>query len=346
MPRRWACWTRRSRPWTTGSWDSGPSASRGVRTYLAARAEQITKGVSYFRTLSVCGDAVAGLLDARGVDEYGTAILYEMDWVSWFVAGKIRWTSSYDPEDHAAAQARFEELGAETRTPYIDTACVRALIRAEWLVQLGDLSAAVDTIADEIVSVDRRKGVAAFASSAATTTSRIRSRSDACSRTSATSGLRREVSVWRSRSRRGHRRAGTRSFTTRPSRSTPLAASAATTSTTRSPPRTTHSKPATSRSKGLTSHPVRDQMQGMAELVPDFFVVLAKILTEGRAALVVGTTLGTTAEGSEYRWDFLQVFLAAADGRRLRRELFAEEQWPDALARFDELAADDDQEEP
>ena len=86
---------------------------------------------------------------------------------------------------------------------------------------------------------------------------------------------------------------------------------------------------------------VNDQMRGMAELVPDFVVVVGKILTEGRATLAVGTTLGTTADGNEYRWDFIQVFRAADDGRGLHRDLYADTQWDEALARFDEFAAED-----
>ena len=86
---------------------------------------------------------------------------------------------------------------------------------------------------------------------------------------------------------------------------------------------------------------VNDQMRGMAELVPDFVVVVRKILAEGRATLVVGTTLGTTADGNAYAWEFVQVMQTAADGRGLRRDLYADTQWDEALARFDELATED-----
>ena len=84
---------------------------------------------------------------------------------------------------------------------------------------------------------------------------------------------------------------------------------------------------------------VNDQMRGMAELVPDFVVVLRKILTEGRATLAVGTTCGTTADGNAYAWEFIQVMRAAADGRALNRDLYADTQWTEALARFDQWSA-------
>jgi class 3 adenylate cyclase/ketosteroid isomerase-like protein len=85
---------------------------------------------------------------------------------------------------------------------------------------------------------------------------------------------------------------------------------------------------------------LRDQMQTMAALVPDFVVVLRKILAVGRAALALGTTLGTTAEGNEYRWDFVQVTLFDAEGRLQQRDLYSETQWAEALARFDELVSE------
>jgi hypothetical protein len=76
--------------------------------------------------------------------------------------------------------------------------------------------------------------------------------------------------------------------------------------------------------------------------VPDFVVVLRKILAEGRAALAVGTTIGTTADGSAYAWEFIQVIQTAADGRARHRDLYADTQWTEALARFDEWTNDAD----
>ena len=131
----------------------------GVRSLLAARAEQVTEDISYLRTLSVRGDAVLGLLESRGVDEHGTAVLYEMYWVSRFVAGKIRWNAWYDLDDEAAARSRFEELAAESRTPHVDNAVVRLLARNLWRGTFDETCDPTESMADDLVIDDRRSGV-------------------------------------------------------------------------------------------------------------------------------------------------------------------------------------------
>ena len=135
----------------------------GIRGVLAARAEQVTEDISFFRDLSVRGDAVLGLLDSRGVDAYGTAVLYEMHWVARFVAGRIVFTAWYDVDDHTAAWAKFEELAAETRTPHVDNAVVREVVRGVWRQEFDPSFDAVaemeaGTAADVVID-DRRRGV-------------------------------------------------------------------------------------------------------------------------------------------------------------------------------------------
>ena len=99
----------------------------------------------------------------RGVDAYGTAVLYEMHWVAYFVAGRMQFTAWYDPNDAVAAQEKFEELAAETRTPHVDNAVVRELVRGEWRQEFDpsfDVATEMEAgTAADIVIDDRRRGV-------------------------------------------------------------------------------------------------------------------------------------------------------------------------------------------
>ena len=168
----------------------GTTGIDGVRSILATRAEQVNEDVSYFRTLSVRGDVVLGYLDSRGVDSHGTATLYEMYWVSRFAAGKVVWNGWYDlaRPRRGAGQVRR----TRRRDPY---ALRRQRRRAaprprHWRSRFDDLTLRRRRrLADDLVVVDRRTrrlppGLHS-ADELATATSRIRSRSDACSRTSA-----------------------------------------------------------------------------------------------------------------------------------------------------------------
>lgn len=364
----------------------GTMGIEGVRSLLATRAQQVTQDVSLFRSLEIRNDAVIGFLDSRDVDEHGVASLYQMLWVARFVAGRIVEHDWYDLDDEAAARARFEELAAEPRTPDIDNACVRALVRGEWLVQAGEIGASIETISDDVVSIDRRQGIAGL---------RIVGRDDYITNQIefrllfqqldrewiATRGERLAIALATWTSDRGDEVVFYATFeldaAARLCRSdqysdldTALAAldvryveiaggelpeveaelirgvellnrrdwdgfAALVHPDFVAVDHSPLGFPTTGRD-GF----VNDQMRGMTELVPDFVVVLRKILTTARATLVVGTTLGTTVEGSEYRWDFVQVMQASADGRAVRRDLYAEDQWIEALARFDELTTE------
>ena len=358
----------------------------GARAWNAARAEQVAEDVSFFRNLSVRGDAILGHLESRGVDDLGTAFLYEMYLVSHWVAGRARWTGQYSLDDHEAARARFDELAAETRSPYVDNDCVRSLVRAEWLAGAGDITAAVDTIASDVVAVDHRSGIGglriegreAFVENQIA----VREQLTPQHRWLAVRGERLALGRLTWTAANGFEAAHHATFeidqTGRLCRNDQfddltvaldaLDARYEELVGTELPPAEA------SLLEGVKAlnrrewdrftalfHPdlvavdhsplgfpttdrdgfVNDQMRGMAELVPDVVVVVGKILTEGRASLVTGTTLGTTAEGNEYRWDFLQVFRAAEDGRGQHRDLYADTQWEEALARFDEFAAED-----
>ena len=72
--------------------------------------------------------------------------------------------------------------------------------------------------------------------------------------------------------------------------------------------------------------------------VPELHGFARKSFFAPQAGIAVTAFLGTSVEGSEYEWNL--VFVASADthGRYQRIEYFPEEQWTEALARFDQLA--------
>ena len=75
------------------------------------------------------------------------------------VAGLADSIDYFEPEQHEAARARFEELGAETRTPYVDNAVVRLLARGTWLRRFVPDHDAFAGLAEDLVVVDNRSGV-------------------------------------------------------------------------------------------------------------------------------------------------------------------------------------------
>ena len=72
---------------------------------------------------------------------------------------------------------------------------------------------------------------------------------------------------------------------------------------------------------------------------PELHTVARKPFFAPQAGISVAAFLGASVEGSEYEWNL--VFVASADthGRYQRIEYFPEDQWTEALARFDQLAA-------
>ena len=67
--------------------------------------------------------------------------------------------------------------------------------------------------------------------------------------------------------------------------------------------------------------------------------VVQKVHFRERALIARLWTRGVTPEGAEAEWLTHNVWVADDAGRALHGELFAEEDWDAALARFDELAA-------
>ncbi|MEX1009019.1 MAG: nuclear transport factor 2 family protein, partial [Acidimicrobiia bacterium] len=132
----------------------------GVRGILAARAEQIAADTSYFRDLAVRDSTTMGLLVSAGTGPDGTEVLYELYWVSRWVAGRTLDVDGYDPPDHDAARARFDQLAAtDPRTPHIHNAALQVFARADWLLGHGEAAAGYALMADDVVGTFRRRAV-------------------------------------------------------------------------------------------------------------------------------------------------------------------------------------------
>ena len=78
----------------------------------------------------------------------------------------------------------------------------------------------------------------------------------------------------------------------------------------------------------------------MAEVIPDSSQIFTKRYSRGHAGIVVIHLRGTTAEGSEYDWHYVSVVLVDERDLISRMEYFPDDQWAEALARFDELATE------
>ena len=85
-----------------------------------------------------------------------------------------------------------------------------------------------------------------------------------------------------------------------------------------------------------------ERRRAMAEVIPDSSQIFTKQYSQGHAGIVVVHLTGTTAEGNEYDWHYVSVVVANERDLISRMEYFPDDQWPEALARFDELAAEDD----
>jgi ketosteroid isomerase-like protein len=112
-----------------------------------------------FASLEIQGDAALVTQDDRFVTPEGSEYLKRSLVVAHMVAGLTDHVDFYDPEQHDAARARFEEAGVETRTPHIENAVVRKIARGLWLQQYGEQADSSAEYADDLVLDDRRTGV-------------------------------------------------------------------------------------------------------------------------------------------------------------------------------------------
>lgn len=78
-------------------------------------------------------------------------------------------------------------------------------------------------------------------------------------------------------------------------------------------------------------------MRSQVDVAPGATAIVGKTYEQGTVGLAVIEVHGTTAEGSQYSWHYHQVFTVTTEGLVARLEAFSETQWPEALARFDEL---------
>jgi hypothetical protein len=67
--------------------------------------------------------------------------------------------------------------------------------------------------------------------------------------------------------------------------------------------------------------------------------VVAKVYGSARASLVVMNTSSRSVEDSQYEWSFPFVFRHDDDGRVARLDVYSDDQWADALARFDDWSS-------
>ncbi len=101
-----------------------------------------------------------GLIDSRGVSSEGTETEHVMYVVAQLVGGRILRQDWYDLADHAAAQARFEELAAaDLRTPVLDNDAVRAMVRLLWLGRY-DFARSGGMFSPDVEYTDRRGVIA------------------------------------------------------------------------------------------------------------------------------------------------------------------------------------------
>ncbi len=74
----------------------------------------------------------------------------------------------------------------------------------------------------------------------------------------------------------------------------------------------------------------------LTERAPDVTGLAKKAYYSDRAALAVVSFAGAGETGSEYEWELYYIAVADEQGRYRRVEYFALDQWPEAVARFDE----------
>ena len=73
-----------------------------------------------------------------------------------------------------------------------------------------------------------------------------------------------------------------------------------------------------------------------SELTPVTTSMLSKIYRSDRASLLACRTTGRTAADSEYEWVYAMVYRHAANGLVTHLDVFADDQWSEAVALFDE----------
>ena len=114
-------------------------------------------------TLEVRGDAVLVRCEETGTSPTGSALAR-----SWFLVwhgAQGRWIQreAFEVDDHAAARARLDELGCETRAPIADNDVVRLVERRRWRMEHEDRSSRAtvfgEGVSEDVVSFDRRAGV-------------------------------------------------------------------------------------------------------------------------------------------------------------------------------------------
>ena len=84
-----------------------------------------------------------------------------------------------------------------------------------------------------------------------------------------------------------------------------------------------------------------ENLRLLTEQTPSSAFVFAKPYIVGSVVLTPVPFVGTTPEGSRYEWSSVQLGRVDEAGRVHRFEHFADDQWELAVARFDELVAEE-----
>ena len=105
-------------------------------------------------------DAMLSRIEQRLTTLEGNQYAVSFWSVQHWTAGLIDHLEFFELEDFDTARSCFEALAREPRTPHVDNAAVRMMVRGEWLARHGD-AAAIEQLAPAVVEIDHRRGVSA-----------------------------------------------------------------------------------------------------------------------------------------------------------------------------------------
>ncbi|MEP6623712.1 MAG: nuclear transport factor 2 family protein, partial [Acidimicrobiia bacterium] len=363
-----------------------PDAERaGYIAVMAASAEQTPDMHMATRTLEIRGATTLSRTHRTGTTAEGFGYEWEQIAVAQSAAGLLRRVELFPVEDEAAARARFEELAAQTLTPYIDNRLVRVLARRKWLHDI-DPETFPENYASDAVLDDRRPGVnAGEVVGAAAVRVAIYAGTEVfgslVTEPLAVRGERLALYRWAYVQDGGFTAPGltviemdghdlvcrvtsfdesdlagaigcleARHVELQGDAITPQELTTAVGSTAFNARDWDAIATVFAPDVQYVNHsPFGDDggwdeylanLQVLVDQVPDVAVVYAKVTPKHRAGLSILPFSGTTPEGNRYSWSMYQVTLMDEQGRLGRFELFADDQWTEAVERFEQLAAE------
>lgn len=294
-------------------------------------------------------DAMLSRIEQRLTTLEGNQYAVSFWSVQHWTAGLIDHLEFFELEDFDTARSCFEALAREPRTPHVDNAAVRMMVRGEWLARHGD-AAAIEQLAPDVVEIDHRRGVSApdivgigayvenqravrgLIGSARIEHLAVRGERLVLARVAYTSreqfeathlalfeyddaGRLGRTDIWDDDDRLA-------AIDAMESRHRELAGEAL----------SAFERLAASDRAGF----VNDQMRTLTEVAPEAVFMPTKIYSTGPVGVFRGRELGSTTEGDAYEWAQVLVVRLDDDGRAVRHEAFPEGRWTEALALFDE----------